>query len=175
MADGRAQAQVEFLGRAAADARQRLGVAQNRLARFLQANRAFVPASRLALEYRRLDRDVLAAREQYLDLALQLERAKLDLARATQLVTVVVRPEIPARPDPRGMARTTLAGAIAGGALALLVILTRAHLARLRAAGSADLSALEAEWRRARRHPLGSGSRRTASPTMAVGAGTERP
>ena len=171
MADGRAAAQVAFLERAAAEARQRLGVAQNRLARFLEANRAFVPASRLALEYRRLDRDVLAMREQYLDLALELERTRLDRARATQLVTVVVRPEVPSRPDPRGTARTTVAGAVAGAALALLIVLARAHVARLRAAGSEDLSALESEWRRARRHPLA--RPRRASAAVAVGAGAD--
>jgi uncharacterized protein involved in exopolysaccharide biosynthesis len=175
MADGRVQSHVAFLERAASEARRDLAVAQNRLARFLEANRAFVPASRLALEYRRLDRDVLATRQQYLDLALQLERAKLDRARATQLVTVVVRPETPLRPDSRGTARTTIAGAVAGGALALLVVLTRAHLARLRAAGSDDLSALEAEWRLARRHPLASGNRVSASGAMAVNAGRDGP
>ena len=82
---------------------------------------------------------------------LQLERAKLDRSRATQLITVVSRPEVPSRPDPRGVVRTTIAGAVGGGALAVLLVLTSAHLRRLRAAGSGDLAVLEAEWRAALR------------------------
>jgi uncharacterized protein involved in exopolysaccharide biosynthesis len=151
MADSRAEAQVAFLTRVAADARQELRVAQNGLAEFLQSNRAYVPGSPLALAYQRLDSDVLEKRRQYADLSLQLERAKLDRSRATQLITIVSRPEVPSRPDPRGLVRTTIAGAVGGGALALLLVLTSAQLRRLRAAGSGDLAELETEWRAVRR------------------------
>ena len=164
MADRRAEAQVAFLERAAVDARRQMTLAQSRFARFLESNRAFVPASRLALEFQRLDADVLDRRQRYLDLAQQLERARLDRSRATQLVTVVVRPGVPSRPDPRGTIRTALSGAIGGGALALLLVLISAHLGRLRAAGAADLSALEAEWRSARRRPVA-----TRAPVFATG------
>jgi uncharacterized protein involved in exopolysaccharide biosynthesis len=170
MAEGRAQAQVAFLERAAATARQDLASSQSRLARFLESNRAFVPASRLATEFRRLDSDVLDKRQRHLDLALQLEHARLDRSRATQLVTVVVRPEAPSRPDPRGTVRTALAGAVGGGALAVLLVLIGAHLARLRAAGFADLSALETEWRAVRRRRRASRSPVFASAGMSSGS-----
>jgi len=155
MADSRAEAQVAFLTRVAADARQERTIAQNRLTAFLQANRSYVPASPLALTYRRLDSDVREKRQQHADLALQLERAKLDRSRATQLITVVSRPEVPSGPDPRGLLRMTIAGAVGGGALAVLLVLTSAQLRRLRAAGSGDLAVLESEWRAVLRRPPG--------------------
>lgn len=165
MADSRAEAQVAFLARVATDARQELAIAQNQLAEFLESNRAYVTASPLATTHRRLDRDVLEKRRQYADLALQLERAKLDRSRATQLITVVSRPEVPSRPDSRGVARMTIAGAVGGGALAVLLVLTSAQLRRLRAAGFGDLALLETEWRAVLRR--GSGGRR-ASLTAAI-------
>jgi uncharacterized protein involved in exopolysaccharide biosynthesis len=147
MADSRAESQVAFLTRVAAEARRDLTIAQSRLAAFLEANRAYVPASRLALTYRRLDSDVLEKRRQYADLALQLERAKLDRSRATQLITIVSRPEVPSGPDSRGVVLATMAGAVGGGGLALLLLLTGAQLRRLRASGFGDLAALEADAR----------------------------
>jgi uncharacterized protein involved in exopolysaccharide biosynthesis len=169
MADSQAESQVAFLTRVAADTRQELLVAQNRLEAFLESNRAYVPASPLALTYRRLDSEVLEKRRQYADIALQLERAKLDRSRATQLITVVSRPEVAAGPDPRGLIRTTLAGAVGGGALALLIVLTAAQLRRLRAAGSPDLAVLETEWRARRR----ASRSRNATVTAAVASGAE--
>lgn len=147
ISNSRAEAQVAFLTRAVAEARSELRVAEDKLARFLESNRAFVPASRIALEYQRRDADVLATRRRHADLALQLERAKLERSRVTQMILVVGRPETPALPDSRGLVRATVAGAVGGVALALLVLLTSAHLARLREAGSAPLSALSSAWR----------------------------
>jgi uncharacterized protein involved in exopolysaccharide biosynthesis len=171
MADARAEAQVAFLTRVAENARQEQTIAQKRLAAFLESNRSYVPASPLALTYRRLDRDVREKRQQYADLALQLERAKLDRSRATQLITVVSRPEVPSGPDPRGLVRMTLAGAVGGGALAVLLVLTSAQLRRLRAAGSGDLAVLETEWRAALRRS--SGARRASLIATTAPSGAE--
>lgn len=173
MAERRTEAQVAFLTRAAADARQARTLAQDRLARFLESNRAYLPTSPLATAYRRLDSDVLDKRRQYADLALQLERAKLDRARATQLILVVDPPERPSGPDARGAVRTSIMGAVGGGALALLLVLSSAQLGRLRVAGSEDLSALEAEWRAVRRRPASGGLVASASTPITVSAGDE--
>jgi uncharacterized protein involved in exopolysaccharide biosynthesis len=170
MADSRTEAQVAFLARATVEARQDLRHTQDRLARFLQMNRAYLPTSPLATAYRRLDSDVLDARRRYADLALQLERAKLDRSYAAQLITVVVSPEMPSGPDPRGSIRTTITGAVGGGALALLIVLTSAQLARLRIAGSRDLSALEDEWRAVRRRRGAGASGASVSASGAVGS-----
>jgi uncharacterized protein involved in exopolysaccharide biosynthesis len=169
MSDSRTVAQVVDLTRTTLEARRELGLAQEELARFLASNRAFVPASPLALEFHRRDADVVEKRSHYADLALQLERAKLDRSRATQLISVVERPETPTRPDPRGVLRTAIIGAIGGAALALLVILLRAHLRRLRAAGFDELAALAAEWRALRRSALLRG-RSTVSPGVSSGS-----
>lgn len=149
MADARGEAQVAFLTRATAEARGELGVAQDQFARFLRANRAFVAASPLALEYHRRDTDVLEKRRRHADLAVQLARAKLDRSRAMPTISVVQRPETPAEADPRGVIRATITGAVGGIALALLLVSTRAHLGRLRAVRYGALADLETEWRSA--------------------------
>ena len=171
MAHSHAQAQVAFLTRATAEARQELRRTERRLARFLESNRAFVPASRLAAEYVRLDSDVRMQRRHHAELALQLEGAKLDRSRAIQLVTVIARPDVPSRPDARGTIRAGMAGAVGGGTLALLVVLTGAQLRRLRADGSADLSELESEWRTVRRRPPVGGIGAQTGASMAIGPG----
>ena len=147
MAESRGTAQVAFLARAADEARRELTTTQDELAHFLASNRAFVPASPLALEYRRRDADVLEKRRHYAELALQLERAKLDRSSARPTIAVVQRPETPAKPDPRGVLRGTILGMAGGIALTLLLVLTGEQLARLRASGFQGLSLLEAEWR----------------------------
>jgi uncharacterized protein involved in exopolysaccharide biosynthesis len=161
MSDARGEAQVSNLARATLEARGALRFAQDEFARFLATNRAFVPASWLALEFRHRDAEVVEKRRQYSDLALQLERAKLDQSRATQLISVVERPETPSGPDPRGAARATAAAAVGGAALSVLIVLMSAHVRRLRAADFDELAALEDEWRAARQ--LARPRRRTAS------------
>ena len=166
--DDRAQAKVGFLTRAVAVARGDLLAAQDELARFLASNRAYVGTSAVALEFRRRDTDVLEKRGHYAELALQLERAKLDRSRATQIISIIQRPETPPRPDSRGLVRATIAGAVGGLAVALLFLLTSGHLARLRGAGSDELRALESEWRAGRRRRAASRARRsTALPVAA--------
>jgi LPS O-antigen subunit length determinant protein (WzzB/FepE family) len=170
MANARAAAQVADLTRATQEARSELTVAQTDFARFLASNRAFVDASAVALEFRRRDADVVEKRRHYAELALQLERARLDASRAGQLIAIVERPETPVRPDPRGVVRTFIIGGVGGGALAVLIVLIGAHLRRLRASGFDDLAALEAEWRTVRPlvQPLPRG-RRPGATSLASG------
>lgn len=168
MADSRGAAQVAFLARTAADARREMTVAESELARFLSDNRAFSTASPLALEFRRRDADVLEKRRQYADLAVQLERARLDQSRVMPTISVVQRPETPPKPDPRGVLSGAIIGAAGGVAVALLLVLIREHLSRLRAAGDRELSALEAEWRATRRRRRARDGR-LAGPTIGTG------
>ena len=174
MADARSEATLAFLGRAVADARGELLAMQNEFARFLSSNRAYVRSSPVALEFRRRDVEILEKRRQYADLALQFEQAKLDRSRATQIIRVVQRPEIPSRPDPRGVGRATVAGAIGGFAVALLALLTAGHVARLRAAGSDELRTLEREWRSGWRRRGATHARPGASAAVSMGSGEER-
>jgi uncharacterized protein involved in exopolysaccharide biosynthesis len=151
MADTRAEAQIAFLTRAAADARTELRVAEDEQARFIASNRAYAPASRLALEFQRHDTEVRDKRRSFGDLAMQLERAKLDRSRVMQVISVVQRAEAPSRPDPRGLLRAGIAGMVGGAATAVLLILTLGQLERLRAAGSDELRALAQQWQTRRR------------------------
>jgi uncharacterized protein involved in exopolysaccharide biosynthesis len=141
-----AGAEVAFLATSATRAHQELERSETRLAAFLSANRRFSNASSLALVHDRLDREVLDRRANYAALAEALERANIDEARSAHVISVLSSAEIPARADPRGIARTTFIGLVGGVALALLVALLRAHLSRLRAAGSAEFAGFVTLW-----------------------------
>jgi hypothetical protein len=171
MSEARGVAQVADLTRATLEARSELRAAEDEFARFLASNRAFVAVSRPALEFRRRDADVVDKRQHYADLALQLERAKLDASRPTQLISVVERPGTPSRPDPRGLFRACISGAVGGAAVGVLIVLTRAHLRRLRAAEFHDLAVLEAGWRAAR--PFTHPGRRVDASSAATVASAE--
>jgi hypothetical protein len=174
MADDRAAAKIGFLARAVADARRDLVVAQDDFARFLASNRSYVPSSHVALDFHRRDAEVLESRRHFADLSLQLEQAKLARSRDLQVVSVVQRPETAAQPEPRGIARAAIAGGVGGLAVALLVLLTSGHLARLRAAGSVELQALALEWRTGRRRRAASPAPASASTAGRIDSGQER-
>jgi uncharacterized protein involved in exopolysaccharide biosynthesis len=145
----RAEAQVAFLTSATEEAREEMLASQDRFARFLSANRAFVSASPIALERDRLQAEVITREENYRSLAGALERARAHDTRVTQVISVLDHPEAPPEPDPRGLVRSTLAGAIGGAALAILVVTVGAQVGRFKASGLEELSELSARWRAA--------------------------
>lgn len=91
-----------------------LRTAENRLQYFLQANREFNNSPSLRFEEERLTADVAFHRQLYTTLAQAFEQAKIDEVRDTPVITVVETPEIPVRPDSRGLVLRALGGLIAG-------------------------------------------------------------
>jgi len=143
-------AQVTFLTSARDRAQGELRTAEDRLVRFLSGNRFFVESSPLALTRERLQADVWDKRDVYSALAEQLERARLQGARGAPTLSILEPPELPARPDRRGVIQAVIAGGIGGAALATLLALGASYIGRLRSFGSEELSELERRWRTVR-------------------------
>jgi tyrosine-protein kinase Etk/Wzc len=72
----------------------------------------------------RLRRDVTMRQQLYTSLAESYEHAKIDEVRDTPVITIVERPDLPVRPDPRGLIKwglvSLLAGFLLGAGLAWL-------------------------------------------------------
>lgn len=93
-----------------ADLRRAEDVLQN----FLQENRVIAPYSATQARRDRLEREVNTQQELFTNLAKAFEQAKIDEVRNTPVITVVERPEPPARPDTRGIATKGLSSLIGG-------------------------------------------------------------
>jgi len=78
--------------------------AEDRLQRFLQANRDFSNSPQLQFERDRLQRDVQTRQEVYTTLLQSYEQARIDEVRNTPVITIVEQPILPARPDRRHLA-----------------------------------------------------------------------
>lgn len=150
----RSQAAEErrFVAAQLAEARDSLRLAEDSLERFVRTNRDLASAPRLELEYERRQREVALRQQAVGSLTQALQEARIREVRDTPVLTVIDRPVRPVDPDPRGRL-VLLAGALAGGLLAGLVVAFLVEGAtRAAASGSdPDAAALAAEWRRLRR------------------------
>lgn len=117
---GQASAEREFTEKRLEVVRKELREAEDALARFLQSNRVATSAA-LQAEETRLKGETSMQRELYTNLAKSYEQAKIDEVRDTPVITVVEKPEMAARPDPRGIAMKGLASLFAGLVLGALL------------------------------------------------------
>lgn len=99
----RATAERAFTEGRLAAARTDLQSAEDRLEGFMQGNRDYRAAPRLALEYDRLSRDVTTKQALVTTLTQAFEQAKIEEVRDTPIITVLDSPEVPPNPDPRGL------------------------------------------------------------------------
>lgn len=127
-----ARAERRFVEQRLADVRAELRAMEGRQQSFLQRNRDFGLSSALAIERERLEREVAMHRALYAELAQNFERARMEEVRDTPVITVLERPEVPARADSRKLVRHGLLALIAGGLLGILVAFTREYLQRVR-------------------------------------------
>jgi tyrosine-protein kinase Etk/Wzc len=102
-----------FTERRMDEVRQDLRAAEDRLQQFLQRNRDIRNSPNLTFEADRLQREVTMQQQVFTTLAQAYEQAKIEEVRDTPVITVVERPEVPVRPDRRGL--------IGKGLLALLL------------------------------------------------------
>ncbi|HEY0970500.1 MAG TPA: Wzz/FepE/Etk N-terminal domain-containing protein [Gemmatimonadales bacterium] len=118
-------------------AEERMGVAEAELRaaerdmqRFLERNRTYASSPELTFEHGRLQRQIQEAGALRASLRDAVERARIDEVRDTPIITFVERPEVPARPDPRGLvikvALVLVVGLVVGAVLALLLEYLRA-------------------------------------------------
>ena len=112
--------------------------AEDRLQVFLQQNRDFRNSPQLAFQQDRLAREVTMQQQLYTALAQAYEQAKLDEVRDTPVITVVERPRVPVKPDPRGLAKKGLLGLILGLMLGAFLARLRDGSGRFAAGGSRE-------------------------------------
>ncbi len=97
-----------------AEVRQDLRAAEDRLQAFLQRNRDTRNSPQLMFQSDRLQRDVTMQQDVYTTLAQAYEQAKIEEVRDTPVITIVQQPELPARPDSRGLIGKGILGLLAG-------------------------------------------------------------
>jgi uncharacterized protein involved in exopolysaccharide biosynthesis len=129
------------------EVRGELREAEDRQQRFLQRNRDYQNSPELLFQAERLQREVEFRQQLYTVLAESYERAKIDEVRDTPVITVVERPELPARPDRRGLLKWGLVSLILGLILGAILALTREALARTRSDEPAEYAELAELWR----------------------------
>jgi uncharacterized protein involved in exopolysaccharide biosynthesis len=150
ISSARTDAQVTFLTRERARAQAEVRTSEDRLVQFLSGNRFFVESSPLALTLHRLQAEVREKRAVYASLTEQIERARLQGDRGAPTLSILEEPELPPRPDGRGVIQAIVAGGIGGAALATLLVLVASYVGRLRSFGSDELSELGRRWRAVR-------------------------
>ncbi len=147
-----AAAERRFTERRLGEIGQALREAEDRLQAFLQQNRDYRNSPELQFRKDRLEREVSLQQQLYTSLAQAFEQAKIDEVRDTPVITVVQRPFVPVRPDPRGIVAKTAAALLLGAALGIAI----AFLQRLWQRGGlgspdelGEFQALVADMRRA--------------------------
>lgn len=133
-----ASAERRFTEARLEEVRRDLRAAEDRQQVFLQRNRDYRNSPELVFQQDRLAREVAMQQQLYTTLAQAYEQAKLEEVRDTPVITVVERPEVPARPDRRGLIRYGLAALVVGGLLGALLAFGGESVRRSRAEEADD-------------------------------------
>lgn len=152
-----ASAERKFTEERLAYVKKDLRSAEDQLQNFLQTNRVNT-SPQLQAQQDRIEREVRMQQDLYSGLAKSYEQAKIDEVRDTPVITVVERPEAPARPDSRGLLTKGLAslvlGILLGAILAFVLEGFAAPVGRetaeqdeFRRLGNATLRDLRRPWR----------------------------
>lgn len=169
---GRAISERKFVEGRLSLATKELQDAENRLAAFQKANRAFTNAPDLVLERERLQRDVDLRQQVFTTLMQSYEEARIREVRDTPVISIVEPPFAATLPKPRGLLIGTLLGLVVGSLVGILLSLTKGFFRRRRANGDADAEEFDLALREARAQLSGLVRRprpRTAASTRAPG------
>lgn len=120
-----ARAERVFAEQRLGEVRDSLRVAEDRMQGFLQRNRDFRNSPELSFQQDRLARDVALQQGVSQTLLQAYEQAKLQEVRDIPVLTIVERPELPPRPDSRGLTKKPFLLAFLGAFLAVLVAFGR--------------------------------------------------
>lgn len=120
-----------FTERRLAEVKQDLRAAEDRLQQFMQRNRDFRNSPELTFQADRLKREVTMQQEVYTTLAQAFEQAKIEEVRDTPVITVIQRPELPARPDRRGLTFKGLLGVLVGLVIGAALAFWKSYAANL--------------------------------------------
>jgi len=131
--------------------RGELRQAEDRLQTFLQRNRDYRHSPELSFQQDRLARDVALRQAVYTTVAQAYEQARMEQVRDTPVITVIERPDLPARPDGRGRIRYGLIAIICGGLVGLSVAMLREYRDSRRASGDPEYAVFATLWAATRR------------------------
>jgi uncharacterized protein involved in exopolysaccharide biosynthesis len=124
-----------------------LRVAEDRLQMFLQRNRVYENSPQLRFEEDRLRREVNMRQELYTTVAQAHEQARMDEVRDTPLITLVEQPNVPARPDPRGLVKWLAVGLVLGLGLGVGLAFVREVLSRASGNPGSEAEQFSVLWR----------------------------
>lgn len=125
-----ASAERRFIEGRLSAARLDLTEAETELRRFLETNRATGNSPALQFQQDRLRRDETMKEDLVRTLTQQYEQARIREVRDTPVITLIDRPTLAARPDPRGRVRIVLGATTIALILALAFVLTQDRLRR---------------------------------------------
>jgi tyrosine-protein kinase Etk/Wzc len=125
-----------FTERRLGEVKQDLRAAEDRLQQFLQRNRDMRNSPELTFQADRLQREVTMQQDVYTTLAQAYEQAKIEEVRDTPVITVVEQPELPVRPDRRGLITKSLLGLIAGMLIGSALAFWRSYTTNTASLGS---------------------------------------
>jgi uncharacterized protein involved in exopolysaccharide biosynthesis len=128
-----AAAEREFTATQLAESDAQLRAAENRLRSFLELNRQYTVSPTLSLEQERLQREVTMRQQLYTSTALAYQQVKVDELRNAPTISIIEPPEVPTTPNPRGLLKAMLLGAIVGLTLGSLFALLREYFANAQA------------------------------------------
>jgi uncharacterized protein involved in exopolysaccharide biosynthesis len=144
-----AAAERRFTEQRYQETQRELRDSEDRLQEFLTSNRNYANSPQLTFQHDRLQRQVELQQQVATTLAQSYEQAKIEQVRDTPVITIIERPELPVRPDPRGLVVKGLLALIAGALAASIVLLARQLLV-----ASASVGDELAEFRALRRAAL---------------------
>jgi uncharacterized protein involved in exopolysaccharide biosynthesis len=128
-----AAAEREFTATQLAESDAQLRAAENRLRAFLELNRQYTISPTLSLEQERLQREVTMRQQLYTSTALAYQQVKVDEMRNAPTISIIEPAEIPTTPNPRGLVKGMLLGAIVGLTLGALLAFVREYFANAQA------------------------------------------
>lgn len=130
-------------------ARASLRKAEFAVLTFLQTNRQFSGSPHLVFARDTLQREVTLQIQVVSTLAQQYEDVRIREVRDTPVITVIERPSLPARSNPRGLALLIVMGFVGSFGLGILVVLFRDAMRRERAKGDDPaFGVLSSEWKK---------------------------
>lgn len=125
-----ATAERRFIEGRLSAAKVELTDSETQLRRFLETNRAIANSPALQFELDRLRRDETMKEDLVRTLTQQYEQARIREVRDTPVITLIDRPTLAARSDPRGRGRIVLGATTIALILALAIVLTEDRLRR---------------------------------------------
>ena len=100
-------------------ARTELRAAEDRMLRFVQANRTYAASSELTFEHDRLQRELTLQQQLFNSLTQSYEEVRIREFRDTPVISLVDQPNVPATPLARGRLMRLLLGIVVGGLLGM--------------------------------------------------------